>query len=105
MKKIKDFLLTSLGTFGIILFYLLCFFITYYPLLMFKMSWWLCLLLALLVQLVVLNIPFGPEVLWIVGLFGAVSRKQDIFAIIYYVLFALIIGSAIVRIVKAFTSK
>lgn len=105
MKKIKDFLLTSLGPFGIILFYLVSIFITLCPLLMFEMSWWLYLLLTLVVQLVVVNIPLGLEALWIVGLFGAVSGKQDVFAIIYYVLFALIIGSAIVRIVKVFTSK
>lgn len=105
MNKIKDFLIGSLGFTGMLLYMLIGITVSVFPLLMFNMPWWLYILLALVVQLVVVNIPLGLEVLWIVGLFGAVSGKQDIFAIIYYVLFALIIGSAIVRIVKAFTSK
>lgn len=105
MQKIKDFLLTSLGTGGILLFYTISLFITIYPLIMFEMSWWVYLILALIVQSVIVNIPFGLEVLWIIGLVGAISGKQDIFAIIYYVLFALIVGSAIIRLVKIFLSK
>ena len=105
MQKIKDFLLTSLGTFGILLFYVISLLITVYPLLMFKMSWWLYMILALIIQLVVVNIPFGLEVLWIIGLIGAISGKQDIFAVIYYILFVLLVVPTIIRLVKIFLSK
>lgn len=105
MRKIKDFLLTSLGTFGFVLFYAIVIFMTVYPLLMFEMSWWLYMILALIIQLVVVYIPFGLEVLWIIGLIGAISGKQDAFAVIYYILFVLIIGSTIVKLVKIFISK
>ena len=105
MKKIKEFLLTSLGTFGMLLFYAISLFITVYPLIMFEMSWWLYMILALIVQLVIVNIPLGLEVLWIIGLIGAISGKQDIFAVIYYVLFVLIVGSTVKNIVKSFLSK
>ena len=105
MQKIKEFLLTSLGTFGMLLFYAISLLITIYPLLMFNMSWWLYMVLALIVQLVVINIPFGLEILWIIGLVGAISGKQDIFALIYYILFAIIIGSVIKNIVRIFLSK
>jgi hypothetical protein len=105
MQKIKEFLLTSLGTFGILLFYAISLLITIYPLLMFKMSWWLYMILVLIVQWVIVKIPFGLEVLWIIGLIGAISGKQDIFAVIYYVLFVLIVGYTVVRLVKIFLSK
>ena len=105
MQKLKDFLLTSLGTFGILLFYAISLFLTIYPLIMFEMSWWLYMILVLIVQLVIVNIPFGIEVLWIIGLIGAISGEQDIFAVIYYVLFALIVGSTVKNIVKIFLSK
>ena len=105
MQKIKEFLLTSLGTFGILLFYAISLFITVYPLIMFEMSWWLYMILALIIQIVIVNIPFGLEVLWIIGLIGAISGKQDIFAVIYYVLFVLIVGSTVKNIVKIFLSK
>lgn len=103
MQKIKEFLLTSLGTFGILLFYALSLFITIYPLLMFNMPWWLYMVLALVVQFVIVNIPLGIEGLWIVGLFGAISGKQDIFAYIYYVLFAIIVISFIRNIIRIFS--
>lgn len=105
MQKIKEFLLTSLGTFGILLFYVIGLLLTIYPLLMFEMSWWVYMLLALVIQLIVVNIPFGLEVLWIIGLIGAISGKQDIFAVIYYILFALIIGSTVIKLIKIFLSK
>ena len=105
MQKIKEFLLTSLGTVGIVLFYTISLLITVYPLIMFEMPWWLYIVLALLVQLVIVNIPFGLEVLWIIGLVGAITGKQDIFAIIYYVLFVLIVGSTAIRLVKIFLSE
>jgi hypothetical protein len=105
MKKIKDFLTSSLGVFGILIFYILSILVTVYPLIMFEMPWWLYMVLALIVQLVIVNIPFGLEILWIVGLVGAISGKQDIFAVIYYVLFALIVGSTIINLLKIFLSK
>lgn len=105
MQKIKDFLLTSFGTVGMLLFYTISLLITVYPLIMFEMSWWLYLVLALTVQLVIVNIPFGLEVLWIIGLIGAVSGKQDIFTIIYYIMFVLIVGSTIVKLIRIFLSK
>lgn len=105
MQKIKDFLLTSLGTFGLLLFYAIGLLLAVYPLLMFKMSWWLYIILALIIQLIVVNIPFGLEVLWIIGLIGAISGKQDIFAVIYYILFVLLVVPTIIRLVKIFFSK
>ena len=105
MRKIRDFLLTSFGTFGFVLFYAIVIFMTVYPLIMFEMSWWLYIVLSLIVQLVIVNIPFGLEVLWIIGLIGAISGKQDTFAVIYYILFALIIGPTIIKLVKIFLSK
>ena len=105
MQKIKEFLLTSLGTAGILIFYTISLFITVYPLIMFDMSWLLYIVLALLVQLVIVNIPFGIEVLWIIGLIGAISGKQDILAIIYYVLFVLIVGSTVIKLIKIFLAE
>lgn len=105
MQKIKDYLLTSLGTVGMLLFYTISLFITVYPLIMFEMPWWLYLLLALLVQLVIVNIPFGLEVLWTIGLVGAISGKQDVFAIIYYILFVVIVGSTVIKLLRIFLSK
>ncbi len=105
MQKIKDFLLTSLGTVGMLIFYTLSLFITVFPLIMFEMPWWLYLILALLVQLVIVKIPFGVEILWIIGLIGAILGKQDVLAIIYYILFVVIIGSTVVKLLKFFLSK
>ena len=100
MKKIKDFLLTSMGTFGFVLYFAIAILITVFPLLMFNMPHWLYLVLALLVQFVLINIPFCMEILYIIGLFGAIGGKQDIIAIIYYVVFALMVVPTIIRLIK-----
>lgn len=105
MQKIKEFLLTSLGTGGMLLFFAISIFITVFPLIMFEMPWFLYIVLALLVQFVIVNIPFGLEVLWIIGLIGAISGEQDVFAIIYYILFVLIVGSTVVRLFKILLTK
>lgn len=105
MEKIKDFLLNSLGTVGIVLYFLVAILITILPLLMFDMPFILYIVLALLVQFVLINIPFCMEILYIIGLFGAVNGKQDIFAIIYYIVFALIVIPTIVRLIRVFFIK
>ena len=105
MQKIKEFLLTSLGAGGVLLFYAISIFITVFPLIMFEMPWLLYIVLALLVQFVIVKIPFGLEVLWIIGLIGAILGEQDIFAIIYYILFVLIVGGTVIRLLKIFLTK
>lgn len=100
MQKIKDFLFTSLGSFGCLAYYVMWLVLAVYPLLMFSMPWWLYLTLGFVAQFILIKIPFGFEALWIAGLFGAISSEQDIFAYIYYVLFALVILYAIMRIVR-----
>lgn len=100
IQKIKDFLLTSMGTLGLVLYFAVAILVTILPLLMFKMPFWLYILLALLVQTILINIPFCMEVLYIIGLFGAINSKQDIFTIIYYIVFALIIVPTIIRLIS-----
>lgn len=105
MKNFKAFLVKSFGAFGEVLFFVISIAMTIFPLLMFDLSWWLYMALTLLVQLFVVGIPFGIEILWVVGLFGAISGPQDALAYAYYVLFALIIGSTIVRLIKLFSRR
>jgi hypothetical protein len=105
MQKIRDFLLGTLGTLGMLLFYVIALLITSYPLFMFDMPWLLFIVLALIAQFVIIYIPFGLEVMWIIGLFGALSGKQDVFAVIYYILFVLIVGHAIINLFRIFFSK
>lgn len=105
IQKIKDFLLTSMGTLGLVLYFAVAILITILPLLMFKMPFLLYLLLALLIQTILINIPFCMEVLYIIGLFGAINGKQDIFTIIYYIVFALIVIPTIVRLISLLFTK
>lgn len=102
MQKIKDFLTTTLGTFGMLIFWALSVFVCILPLLMFNMPGWLYMLLSLLVLFVLKNIPFFLEILYIVGFFGAISGKQDLFAIIYYVVCAIIVIPALINLILAF---
>lgn len=101
MKTITYFILTTFGTAGIFISSVLFTVLSVFPLLMFEMSWWLYMLLALILQFFIYKIPLAFEVLWIVGLVEAISGPQNIFTVIYYILFAIIIVPTLVRIVKA----
>jgi hypothetical protein len=105
MEKIKNFLFTTLGVIGYVIYYLVALAVSVFPLLMFNMPWWLYIILSLVAIYLVGNIPLAAEILWIIGLFGAISGKQDIFAIIYYVMFAIIVGGFIVNLIKVLLSK
>lgn len=105
MEKIKDFLLNALGGIGYVIYYLVALAVSIFPLLMFNMPWWLYIILSLIVIYFVGNIPLATEILWIIGLFGAIFGKQDIFAIIYYVMFAIIVGGYIIKLIKVLLSN
>ena len=99
--KVGSYLTSTLGLIGWLIFIGLSFFVTLLPLLMFNVPWWADVLLSLLVVFVIAKIPFGIEILYIVGLFGAILGPQDFFAILYYILFALIVGSTLIKLITA----
>lgn len=104
MQKIKDFLFGTLGIVGIIFYYALGLFVSLYPLWMFNLPFWLYMVLGLLILLLE-KIPLFNQAVWIVGLFGAISGEQDIFAIIYYIGFAIIMGTTIIKLALSFFGK
>lgn len=102
MKTLKENLAYSLGTFGIILAYLLGFLfesiILVFPVIMIGMKWWLILLLSMLEQF----FPIVTPILWIWGLVCAIIGPQSWVTIAYYILF---ISYALYIIGKIFYNK
>lgn len=105
MQKIKDFLLNSMGSFGFVIFFLISTLVCILPILMFELPFGLTIILALVVEFVLINIPFVFEILYVIGLFGAMARPQDFIAIVYYIVFAVVIGSFVVNLIRACKSK
>ena len=101
MQKIKDFLLGTMGTVGYILFFFISWFLIILPLLMFNMPWLLYIVISSLVVFFLSKIPLFIELMYIAGLFGAISGKQDLFAIIFYIAFAIIVIPTVVRLITA----
>lgn len=81
----KEKLMNALGSVGVILWYLLSLLIAVMPLVMIDAS----LGLNLLLLAIALFIPATSGIFWIWGLVCAIRGPQDIIAIIYYVLFAI----------------
>ena len=81
----KDKLIGTLGSAGLILWYLLSLLIAIMPLVMINASFWLNLLLLA----VILFVPATSGVFWIWGLICTIRGPQDIIATIYYVLFVI----------------
>lgn len=100
MRKITEFLVGSLGTLGLIISHILVCLICVFPLLMFDLPWFVYTILALLMIFVLSTIPLVIELEWCIGLVGAIMGKQDTIAIVYYVLFAIIIGGFLVNLFR-----
>ena len=105
MVRLKDFLSNTLGIAGFILYFVFSMFICVMPVLMFDLPWWAYTLICLLIIYVLVNIPGFTELSWIIGLVGAIKGKQDIFAIIYYIVCAIIVGTFIYRLIKMFIQE
>lgn len=86
MFRLKEKLLNALGSFGIVLYYLINLLIAVLPILMIHQPFWLDLIILLLATL----FPLGTIALWIWGLVCAIIGEQDIFAIFYYVVTVII---------------
>ena len=98
----KEKLISSLGSFGGILYFIIRMIISILPFVMIGGNFFLTLLLISINTFV----PFASAVFWILGLVCAIKGVQDIWAIIYYVAFALIwIPFFISTIVSMFSKK
>ena len=80
----KEKLINTLGTVGIVLWYLVSILIAVMPLVMIDAPF----LLNLLLLAIVMYIPATSGIFWIWGLICAICGPQDAIAVIYYVLFA-----------------
>lgn len=105
MKKLQAFLVGYLGTLGFFLYFVLSILICIFPLLMFEMSFVLYLILGLAVEFILINIPFGLEALYIVGIFGAASGDWGALAIIYYIVAAFIVIPTIIKVILFFIKR
>lgn len=97
----KNKLLNSLGSFGVILWYLLSILIAVIPIVMIGKSFLVNLLLFSIIQF----IPATSGLFWIWGLVCAIRGPQDIIAIIYYVLFVVMFLPYFVSFVLSFFQK
>lgn len=79
-KKLQD----VLGGIGVILYYIISIFICFFPFVMINVSFWIELIIFLVLQI----FPAASVLLWIWGLVAAIKGVQDVFAYIYYILFA-----------------
>ena len=81
----KEKLLNTLGAFGGILWFILSTLIYVIPFVMIGASFWLNLLLLGIVYF----IPSTSVIFWVWGLVCAIQGSQDVWAILYYILFAI----------------
>lgn len=97
----KDKLMNTLGAIGVGLWYLVSLLIAVMPLVMIGAPFLLKLLLIAIVQF----IPATSGIFWVWGLICAIRGPQDIIAIIYYVLFAIIFLPFFISTVLDFFNK
>ena len=85
MNKIKDFFLNTLGTVGLILYYIVMIVISILPFLFINLPLWV----EIIIIAIVCYFPIFTPVIWIWGLVEAISGPQYWFSIVYYVVFVL----------------
>lgn len=81
----KEKILNAFGALGAILWFVISTLVYVLPFVMIRASFWLNLLFFGIVQL----FPASSIIFWVWGLVRAINGVQDIWAIIYYVLFAI----------------
>ncbi len=83
------------------IYYIFRLFAAILPFVMIRTSFIFTLILIFVAQV----IPFATPVLWIWGLWGAITGPQDFFAYCYYVIFAFIFFPLIFSLIKGLFRK
>lgn len=97
----KEKLINALGTVGGVLYYLITVFIAVLPITVLGLPFWIDLILLG----VMMFIPATSGIFWIWGLVATIGGPQDIIAIIYYILFAVMFLPYFINIVLSFFRK
>ena len=85
MNNFKEKLLSSLGAAGGIIYYIILILIATLPIVMINVPFWLSTIFII----IMFFFPASSVVFWIWGLISAICGPQDWFAIIYYIMFAI----------------
>lgn len=98
----KEKLTTALGAVGLIIYYVVCVFISFAPLAFLDFPF----LIDFIIIAAITTIPFIGSivnvVIWVWALFVCISGKQDAFSVIYYILFVLNALNVINKIILSF---
>lgn len=101
LSNLKEKIIELLGGAGYILYFLLLGIVTVVPLVMIGTNWWQSLIIIIVNQF----LPVISTVFWIWGLIKAIQGPQDVFAIIYYVLFAIVYLPFFITFIASFRGK
>lgn len=82
----KEKLISSLGSFGLVLYYILSLFMAFFPLWFLHLPVWAFFLLVILFQFV----PALCSIAWIVVLFFVIKAPQTSLSVVYYILFVVL---------------
>nr|DAV53643.1 MAG TPA: hypothetical protein [Caudoviricetes sp.] len=93
----KEKLMSTLGVFGLILYYVYSLFTAFFPLWFLNLPTWAFFLLVILFQFVPMLCPIA----WVVGLFFVIKAPQTTLSLVYYVLFALIVLKTFIGVFKS----
>jgi hypothetical protein len=97
----KEKLLNTLGTGGYILYYIISLVISTFPVVMMGLPIWVDFILIG----IMLFLPSTSMIFWIIGLIFAIIGTQDVIAIIYYILFAILVIPKIITIISILIRK
>jgi flagellar biosynthesis GTPase FlhF len=100
-STLKENLAETLGTFGIILYFVSSWIIYILPFVMIGGNFFLTLLLIAVNAFV----PFASAIFWIWGLVCAIKGVQDIWAIIYYIVFVVVWIPFYISTITSFSKK
>lgn len=89
MNKIKEWCMSVFGAGAYIVFFLLACFINIFPLIFIDMPFWVDFLLLMGMSAIPFISNFISLAVWIWGLVAAIGGRQDVFAILFYIVFAI----------------
>lgn len=93
----KEKLMSTLGAFGLVLYYVYSLFTAFFPLWFLHLPIWAFFLLVILFQFVPILCPIA----WVVVLFVVINAPQTTMSLVYYILFVLILLQTFFRFFRS----
>ena len=102
MNKLKDWLMNALGGFGCLIYFLVAYLFQFAPLIVLDLHFIIFFIVFFVICFIPIIGTIVNVVIWIWALVVTINGSQDVFAIIYYIIFGINALHVVSKLLLAF---